>query len=61
MAVGTMKKSGFMSVSEVCNFLGLSRPTVYAMMDRKELASIKIGAVHRIPRRAVERLVERAK
>ncbi len=42
---------------EVADLLGCSRVTVYGLLDRRELDSVKIGRLRRIPRSAVEAYV----
>lgn len=49
-----------LSVSEACKLLGLSRPTVYGMIQRRELPAVRIGNVFRIPRRALTEFVTQA-
>ena len=44
---------GLMTVREAAEFLGLSRSTVYELMESGELPFAKIGKARRIPRRAV--------
>ena len=44
---------GLMRVQEAARFLGLSRASVYQLMDRGELPWVKLGRARRIPRRAV--------
>ncbi len=50
---------GLMRVSEVGRFLGLSRSSVYQLMNRGELPWAKLGRARRIPRRAVVELAAR--
>jgi excisionase family DNA binding protein len=51
---------GLVSVAEACKFLGLSRATLYVLMDKGELAYCKIGGSRRIPRRALTGLAEKS-
>jgi excisionase family DNA binding protein len=44
-------------VEEAARLLSLSRTTVYELMERGELPSIKYGAARRIPRTALEEWV----
>ena len=53
-------EDGLMRVREACEFLRLSRSSVYALMDHGELAFVKLGRSRRIPRRAVVELAARA-
>lgn len=50
---------GLMRVSEVGRFLGLSRSSVYQLMNRGELPWAKLGRARRVPRRAVVELAAR--
>ena len=44
---------GLMRVQDAALFLGLSRSSVYKLMERGELLWVKLGRARRIPRRAV--------
>jgi excisionase family DNA binding protein len=46
----------YFTVGETAEHLGLSRSKVYQMVGRRELRSLKIGGVARIPREEIERL-----
>jgi excisionase family DNA binding protein len=59
-AVKVDASEGFLTVAEAGRLLALSRPTIYAMIGRKELPAVKIGSVHRIPKRAVAAILDRA-
>ena len=48
-----------MTVQEAAGFLRLSRSTIYLLMDRGELAFVKLGRSRRIPRLAVIELAAR--
>lgn len=48
---------GAMSIAAAAKFTGLSRSGLYKLMDRGELAYIKIGRARRVPKRAIERLL----
>jgi excisionase family DNA binding protein len=50
-------EDGFLTINEACQFLRVSRPTVYGMMGRDELPFVMVGKVRRIPRRAIVALV----
>ncbi len=47
------------TVSEAAETLGLSRSTVYSLLDSGQLESRKIGASRRIPLAAIEDYVNR--
>lgn len=49
----------WLSTAETAAELGLSPRTVYALINRGELDAHKFGRVIRVPRAAVERLIER--
>jgi excisionase family DNA binding protein len=55
-----LMSDGLTSVSEAGRFLGLSRTTLYELMDTGELPYCKIGGARRVPRRALVELAERA-
>jgi excisionase family DNA binding protein len=50
---------GLTSVSEAGRFLGLSRTTLYELMDAGELPYCKIGGARRIPRKALVALAKK--
>jgi len=47
-----------LTVPEVCTWGRWSRQLVYSMIRRKELACVRLGRTIRIPRSALERLME---
>ncbi|HXQ20086.1 MAG TPA: helix-turn-helix domain-containing protein [Candidatus Acidoferrales bacterium] len=51
-----MVQDGLAGVREAAQFLGLSRSTIYALMESGELSYVKIGRARRIPRRALVEL-----
>jgi excisionase family DNA binding protein len=53
-------EEGLVSVADACKFLGLSRATVYVLMDQGVLRYCKIRGARRIPRRALVDLATRA-
>ena len=60
MALNTrIVEKGLMRIAEVARFYGVSRAKVYQLMDRGELAWVKLGRARRIPRRAVVELAAR--
>jgi excisionase family DNA binding protein len=50
---------GLVTLAEAGKFLGLSRATLYVLMDKGELQYCKIGGSRRIPRRALFALAAR--
>ena len=50
---------GLASVREAEAFLSLSRSSLYSMMDRGELAYVKLGKSRRIPWDALDELVQK--
>ncbi len=55
----TTKREGLARVTEAEQYLGVSRATVYTLMDKGDLAYTKIGRSRRIPWAALQELVER--
>ncbi len=49
--------SNLLTVAEAANQLALSRSTLYNLMDRGELAYVRIGRTRRIPRDELDRLI----
>ena len=47
----------FLTVAEVAKWCRIHPATVRAMIERGDLAGVRIGKVYRIPREAVDRLV----
>ncbi len=47
---------GLFTVAEAASFLRLSRSNLYVLMERGELAFVKLGRSRRIPRRALVEL-----
>jgi excisionase family DNA binding protein len=58
-AVKVPGEAGFFTVPETVAYLRLSRAKIHAMMENKELAYVKFGKCRRVPRGAVQELVER--
>lgn len=46
-------------VPAVASYLGVSRSKVYAMMETGELPYVKLGKSRRVPRWAIQRLIEK--
>jgi len=51
-----LKAKPFLSIAETCTLLGISRRTVYRMMDRGELNTGKAGKRTIIQRSAIDNL-----
>jgi excisionase family DNA binding protein len=49
-------QEGLMTVAEAGRFAGLSRSSLYALMEEGKLVYAKIGRARRIPRRALVEL-----
>ena len=47
-------------VSELCDMLGVGKNTVYGLLNSGEIKSIRIGKVHKIPKRYVIDYIEQA-
>jgi excisionase family DNA binding protein len=45
-------------IDEVAALIGVSRTTAYALVNRGEIPSIRIGGMLRIPNDALRRLIE---
>jgi excisionase family DNA binding protein len=52
--------AGLASVKDAERYLGLSRATIYQLMEKGELRYAKIGRSRRIPWSALEQLVEKS-
>jgi hypothetical protein len=52
-------EDGVMTVPEGQDFSRLSRSALYALMERGELAYLKLGKRRMIPRRALVQMMER--
>jgi excisionase family DNA binding protein len=50
---------GMFPIGEAIAYSGLGRSTLYALMERGELAYAKVGRRRLIPRRALAELMER--
>ena len=51
-------KKVFLSVAEVAEIIGLSRPTIYKLVYSEKLPSIKLGAKIMIPSIAIDNIIE---
>lgn len=56
---GAVRQSGFATVPQACEFLSLSRASLYKLMDQDELAYAKFGGARRIPWAALQEYGER--
>ncbi len=60
MSVKTEQRDGLARLSEATEFLGISRASLYVLMDRGVLPFTNVGLrCRRIPWRALESLVEK--
>jgi excisionase family DNA binding protein len=50
-----------LTIGDFCRAVGLGRSTVYGLIDRGELESIKVGYRRLIPYQAAKDLLERSK
>lgn len=48
-----------LSVEAVADYLGIHRITVYRLLERGELASVRAGRAHRIPESSLRAYVDR--
>jgi excisionase family DNA binding protein len=51
-----LMEDGLATVQEASAFLSVSRAKLYAMMDARDLAYVKLGRSRRIPWRAIKQL-----
>jgi excisionase family DNA binding protein len=54
--INEIKEKEYLSVHEVCTLLGISRRTIYRMIDREELVPGKIGRRTIIPKEQINQL-----
>ncbi|MEQ8440558.1 MAG: helix-turn-helix domain-containing protein [Alphaproteobacteria bacterium] len=45
------------SINRTCEILEISKPTVYAMVQRKQLDMVKVGKLSRITGESLQRIV----
>mgnify|MGYP004520034779 CR=1 FL=1 len=57
--VFVLNKNLGMSVVDVANELGISRPTVYELLNRADFPKIRVGRRWIIPRQGLENWLER--
>ena len=53
--------SRLLTVKETCNYLRISPPTLYRMLDRKELIPVKIGKRTLFDRGDLDKYIDAAK
>lgn len=53
----SLPESNLLTVTQVASFLNVSRSTVYALMDRGQLPSIKLGRARRVSPKALIQLL----
>jgi excisionase family DNA binding protein len=53
--------SRLLTVKETCNYLRISPPTLYRMIDRKELVPVKIGKRTLFDRKDLDKYIDAAK
>jgi excisionase family DNA binding protein len=53
-------KSLFVRPVEAATLLGLGKTTIYELIQKKELPAVRLGGALRIPRVALEKLVDEA-
>lgn len=51
----------FITVASIATRLGVSKMTVYRLINNGELAAIKIGRTYRVPTKAFEQFLEDSK
>ena len=51
---------GFLTLDETAALLAVSRTSIYRLMRRNELPWVRVGGVRRVPKKAVNNLIERA-
>lgn len=50
-----------LTVSQACTYLSISRMSLYRMIERKEIAPVKIGGRTLFDKKDLDELIERAK
>ena len=56
-AIPAVERAAF-TVKEVCKILGLQKSSAYLAISRGQIPAIRIGGQIRVPRAAVERMLE---
>jgi excisionase family DNA binding protein len=55
---GERAPTAMLSVTEACGQLGISRTTLYVLIRKKSITSMKIGSRRLISAKAIERFIE---
>lgn len=55
--IAAVERSVF-TVREVCEILGLQKSSAYLAISRGQIASIRIGGQIRVPRAAIDRMLD---
>lgn len=58
-ATEPVRREGLATIEEACQFLNLSRSTLYHLMNAGRLSFVSIGRARRIPRSALSKFVKR--
>lgn len=53
------KYKDILSVNELCDILGIGKNTAYRLLKNKEIKSVRIGKVYKIPKKYVKEYVNR--
>lgn len=51
--LGDLVEDGMVTIEAAARFLSVGRSTIYVLLDRGDLPSLKIGKARRIPKRAL--------
>jgi excisionase family DNA binding protein len=46
------------SIPEACQYLGISRPSFYRLLDDKAIGSINVGRRRLVPRREIDKYID---
>jgi len=55
-----MKTSGYVSIQELANVLGISRIAVYKKVKKGQIKAVRIGRSYAIPRKYVDSIMGKA-
>lgn len=50
---------GLLSVTQAAHYMGITRPTVYRLMEAGELPFTRVGRCRRIPKRSIINYLQR--